>query len=398
MSITHNFSHTQRACYIGYITQAIINNFSPLLFVTFVDSFSVTLSDISLLVTANFGIQLLVDLLSTKVVDKIGYRPCVVAAHFFSAAGLVSLSVLPFILKSSYAGLLLSTALNAIGGGLIEVLVSPIVEACPSDKKSSNMSLLHSFYCWGHMLVVILSTLFFVTAGVEKWRILACLWAIVPFVNAFIFMRVPIRTTVPQGEAMPLKKLLCSKVFWVFIVLMICSGASEQAMSQWASAFAEKGLNVSKTMGDLLGPCMFAALMGVSRVFYSKMSEKINLLSFILGSCGVCIASYLLASLSDNPLLGLVGCGMCGLSVGILWPGVFSSGAADIPTGGTAMFALFALAGDLGCGFGPTAVGFISDLNGGNMKTGLLAAAVFPLLLICSGTALKRITKNRITE
>ncbi len=382
MSIRDNYNHTLKASYVGYITQAIVNNFIPLLFLTFQSTFEISLEKITLLVTINFGIQLLVDLLSAKFIDKIGYRTAVVAAHIFAAAGLAGLSVLPDMFPNSYAGLLFCVCLYAVGGGLIEVLISPIVEACPTDKKAAAMSLLHSFYCWGSVLVIAVSTLFFMVFGIENWRALAMLWSLVPAANAIFFTSVPINTLTEEGQGMSIKSLLKESSFWVFAFIMVCAGASEQAMSQWASAFAESGLLVSKTVGDLAGPCMFAALMGVSRIFYAKFSEKMNLVTFMTGSGILCVFSYLLAAFSPNPFLALAGCGLCGLSVGILWPGAFSLASAACPRGGTAMFALLALAGDLGCSTGPTLVGLVSDTAGGSINVGLIAAIAFPVLLI----------------
>lgn len=385
------------ASYLGYITQAIVNNFAPLLFVTFQNTFEISLEKIGYLVTVNFCLQLLVDFVAAKFVDKIGYRVCIVAAHIFSGVGLILMGILPFLFSDPYWGLIVSIMCYAVGGGLIEVLISPIVEACPTDEKSAAMSLLHSFYCWGHVAVILLTTLFFVTAGIENWRMLACLWAIIPLANAVYFCFVPINTLVSAEESVPMKQLFKSKLFWIFILLMICSGASEQGMSQWSSAFAEMGLNVSKTMGDLLGPCMFAVMMGVSRVFYAAFSAKLNLTKFIAGSCVFCVASYLIASFSPIPVLALVGCGLCGLSVGILWPGVFSLAAEKMPAGGTAMFAFLALAGDLGCSSGPTLVGVVSGAFNDNLKTGFLAAIVFPVALIL-GIILLRRTKEKSSQ
>lgn len=377
------YKHTQYACYIGYITQAIVNNLAPLLFLTFQKEFAISLDKISLLIFVNFAFQILVDFLAAKYVDRIGYRPCMIFAHIFAVVGLVGFGIFPSLLPDPYLGLLLAILLNALGGGLLEVLVSPIVESLPNDEKSSAMSLLHSFYCWGHMGVVILSTLFFTTIGISNWRLLTALWAIVPLFNAFFFAKVPLNTLEAQEEAAhDFSSFVRSKLFWIFIVLMICSGASEQAMSQWSSLFAESGLKVSKTMGDLLGPCAFACLMGTSRAFYGKFGARISLQKFIIGSGFLCICSYLLATLSPFPLLSLVGCALCGLSVGIMWPGTFSLACEHCPGMSTAAFAMFALAGDLGCASGPALTGYVSSLFGENLKAGLLAALIFPILML----------------
>lgn len=378
------YNHTIYACYIGYIVQAIVNNFIPLLFLTFQSFFDISLDRITYLITVNFGVQLLVDLASAKFVDRIGYRSAALIAHIMAAAGLMGLGFFPYIFPSAYVGILVSVCFYAVGGGLLEVIVSPIVEACPTDKKEAAMSLLHSFYCWGQVGVVLLSTLFFTLAGIKYWRVLACIWALVPLFNIFYFLKVPVNVLVEEGESMKIGALIKSKLFWLLFVMMMCSGAAELAMSQWASAFAESGLGISKTMGDLAGPCLFAVFMGSARAFYGKNSGKVSLQQFMKLSCILCIISYLLATLSPNPVLALAGCALCGLSVGIMWPGTFSLAAKSMKTGGTAMFAFLALAGDVGCAGGPTLVGIISEAFGENLQKGLIFAAAFPtVLLLC---------------
>ncbi len=376
-----DYGHTINASYIGYITQAIINNFVPLLFLTFASDFGLSLDQITLITTINFAVQLSVDLLSAKFIDKIGYRTAIVLAHAFSALGLISLAFLPSLLPGAYSGILISVILYAIGGGVIEVLISPIVEACPTKRKEAAMSLLHSFYCWGHVAVVVLSTLFFSIFGIEDWRILACLWALIPLFNMFYFMLVPIYSLTAGHEKIPLRKLVTQKVFWLLLIVMICAGASEQAMSQWASAFAESALRVSKTLGDLAGPCAFALLMGTARALYGKFSEVLPLKKLMVASGVLCLACYSLAIFTAAPLFALIGCALCGFSVGIFWPGTFSIAAWNLKGAGTAMYALMALAGDVGCSAGPTVVGLIADANDGNLKTGLLAAMIFPALI-----------------
>ena len=389
MTVNSNSRPTIYACYGGYITQAIVNNLAPLLFLIFRDSFGIPLEQITLLVTVNFLVQLGVDLVAAKVADKLGWRKCLVAAHVSAALGLAGMGILPMVLPP-FAGLLCAVTLYAVGGGLIEVLISPVVEACPTENKAGIMSLLHSFYCWGTVAVVALSTLFLAVFGKDSWQILAMCWAVFPLAVGACFTRVPIYPLTEEGEGLSIRSLCRMKSFWLFVVLMVAAGASEQAMSQWASAFAESGLGISKTMGDLLGPCIFSVLMGSARVFYAKMSERIDLNSYLIYSGILCVGAYLLASLSPVPALALVGCGVCGLSVGILWPGVFSLAAAEIPKGSTAMFALLALAGDLGCSGGPTTVGVLSGAFNGELKTGLLFAIVFPVVMIAGALILKR--------
>lgn len=389
MNRLQQYEHTIYASYIGYITQAIVNNFAPLLFLTFVSEFELTLGKITVITTLNFAVQLIVDLLSAKFVDKIGYRISIIAAHFFAAAGLLGLAFLPGLLGNADIGILVAVVLYAIGGGIIEVLISPIVEACPTKKKEAAMSLLHSFYCWGHVGVVLLSTAFFAYFGIDNWKVMAVMWAIVPIFNIFYFSIVPIYPIVNEHEKMSMKGLLGQKVFWVFILLMIGAGASEQAMSQWASTFAESALHVSKTIGDLAGPCAFAALMGTARAIYGKCSDRLPLKKMMIASAVLCVGCYFVASFSDNPIIGLLGCAFCGFSVGIFWPGTFSLAAKKLPTAGTAMYAFMALAGDVGCSAGPTVVGMIANVNQNNLQTGLMSAIVFPVMILLGMWMLK---------
>lgn len=376
------YKHTVRACFVGYVVQAIVNNFAPLLFLTFQAQYGIPLSQITVLITVNFALQLIVDFVSAFFIDKIGYRVSIVAAHAFAAAGLVLMTVLPEIMPSPFAGLLIAVMCYAVGGGLLEVLVSPIVEACPTDNKEQAMSLLHSFYCWGSVAVVGLSTLFFALFGTRSWRYLALMWAAVPLANAFVFSKVPIAPLIEDGEkGLSIKELFKNKMFWIFMLLMLCSGASEQAVSQWASTFAERGLGVSKTIGDLTGPMLFSVLMGLSRLIYGKFGGRIKLDSIMLGSGVLCIISYLIITLTGSSVLGLCGVALCGLSVGIMWPGTFSKASASIKGGGTAMFALLALCGDLGCSGGPTFAGMMASRFGDNLKIGMLCAIVFPAVL-----------------
>lgn len=383
MEKTQNFKNTVFACYRGYITQGIVNNLSPLFFVLFQNKFGISYSLISALILCNFVTQVITDMLSVKYVDRIGYRKSAVIAHALAFLGLVMQGTLPNVLPAPYVGLVLATIVNGVGGGLIEVIISPIVDSCPGDAKASAMSLLHSFYCWGHMGVVLLSTAFFALFGISNWKVLALIWAAVPVLNGVFFTRVPIYSLTNNGEkGLTFKQLAANKVFWIMMLMMVCAGASEQAVSQWASAFAEEGLGVSKTIGDLAGPTAFAALMGTSRMIYGKFGHKINLDKYMSFSCLLCIAAYTCISLVPNPAIELIGCAICGFSVGILWPATFSKASAAIKGGGTLLFAMLALAGDLGCSAGPTMAGFVSEKFNGNLRAGILAAIVFPVLLL----------------
>lgn len=385
MIMKPNYQRTIAACFIGYVVQAIVNNFVPLLFVTFQRSYHISLTKITALITVNFLIQLIIDMVSAGFIDKIGYRASAMLAHIFSAAGLLLLVCLPELLPDAFVGILIAVMVYAIGGGLLEVLVSPIIEACPTDNKEKAMSLLHSFYCWGHMGVVLISTVFFAVFGIESWKILAVIWALIPIGNMFLFAKAPIYSLQAEGEkGLTIRQLFCKKLFWIFMLMMLCAGASEQTVSQWASAFAEQGLGVSKTVGDLAGPMAFAMLMGTARLIYGKYGHKMDLDHFMKFSCILCIICYLCIALIPIPVIGLIGCAVCGFSVGILWPGTFSKASASIKGGGTALFAMLALAGDLGCSGRPSLAGIVSDLYKNNLRAGILAAVVFPAILLLS--------------
>ena len=392
--MTKNYKKTLTACYLGFITQAICANFAPLLFLMFHNVYQIPLGQIALISTVFFLTQLIVDILCSYFADKIGYRNCVVASELCAAAGLIGLAFLPDLLPNPLTGIIASVIVYAIGSGLIEVLCSPIVEACPFDNKEAVMSLLHSFYCWGSVGVILLSTIFFAVFGIDSWKWLACVWAVIPLYNIYNFATCPIEHTTDDGKGMGTGRLLRVPLFWVSIILMVCAGASELSMAQWASAYTESALGFSKAMGDLAGPCMFAITMGISRIIFGKYGDRLDLMRFMMGSGVLCLSCYIAASLSYNPVIGLIGCILCGFSVGIMWPGTISICSGRLPEGGTAMFALLAMAGDLGGAFGPSLVGNITQNAGNDLRKGMLVGCVFPLVLILSLLLLKGTRKK----
>ena len=377
-----NYQKTKIACYLGFITQAIAANFAPLLFLKFHADYGISLGNIALISTCFFFTQLVVDLFCAKFVDKIGYRTCIVTSEVSSALGLIGLAFLPELLPNPFVGIIISVIIYAIGSGLIEVLCSPIVEACPFENKEATMSLLHSFYCWGSVGTILVSTAFFAIFGIDSWKYLAVLLALVPAINIYNFATCPIEYLVEDGEGMSIPALFKTPLFWIAIILMVCSGASEISMAQWASAYAEAALGLSKTMGDLLGPCLFAVAMGICRILYGKCGEKVNLTKFMLGSGVLCVGCYILASLFSNPIVGLIGCILCGFSVGIMWPGTLSISSKKFPAGGTAMFALLAMAGDLGGSIGPGIVGRVTQIADDNIRIGMRVGLIFPIVLV----------------
>ena len=378
-----NYKRTVRACFVGYIVQAVINNLAPLLFLTFQSQYGIPLSKITLLITINFCLQLTINCASVYFIDRIGYRASALLAHFFSAFGLIMLSALPRVLPDPYVGLLCAVCFYAVGGGLLEVIISPMVEACPTENKARTMSILHSFYCWGSAAVIVLSTLFLKVFGAASWQILAPLWAILPIANGIVFLKTPIAPLIAEGEeGLKPRALLSSRTFWLLAVLMVCAGACEHGVSEWASSFAEKGLGISKVMGDLAGPTIFALMMGTSRAIYGRLLHRFRLRTMMLFSGALCAVAYLTVGLIPNPVAGLLGMALCGFAVGVMWPGTFSIAAAKIRNGGTAMFALLALAGDLGCASGPTLAGMVAGMANDSLRIGILSSGIFPIVLI----------------
>lgn len=395
--MSKNYKKTLTACYLGFITQAICANFTPLLFLKFHNHYQIPLGQIALISTVFFLTQLIVDVLCSYFADRIGYRNCVVASELCAAAGLIGLAFLPDLLPDPLTGIIASVIIYAIGSGLIEVLCSPIVEACPFDHKEAVMSLLHSFYCWGSVGVILLSTAFFAVFGIDSWKWIACIWAVIPLYNIYNFATCPIEHTTDDGKGMKISSLLRVPLFWIAIILMVCAGASELSMAQWASAYAESALGLSKAMGDLTGPCMFAITMGICRVIFGKYGDRLDLMKFMIGSGALCLLCYMAASVSSSPVIGLIGCILCGFSVGIMWPGTISICSGRLPEGGTAMFALLAMAGDLGGSLGPSLVGNITQNAGNDLRKGMLVGCVFPLVLILSLFVLKGMRKERDT-
>ncbi|GAA0821868.1 MFS transporter [Streptosporangium amethystogenes subsp. fukuiense] len=396
------YDHTRRACYTGYVTQAIVNNLAPLLFIVFQTRYQLPLEMLGRLVLLNFATQLVTDIVAVKFVDRTGYRIPLVLAHVLSALGLVSLAVVPELSPSPYLGLCAAIVVYAVGGGLLEVLVSPVVDALPSPQegKAAAMSLLHSFYCWGQVAVVAGSTLLLAWIGQGAWQVLPVAWALIPLVNMVAFLKVPLPATVPDEHRTALRELFRAPAFAAAVVLMLCAGAAELTMSQWSSLFAEEGLGVSKVWGDLAGPCLFAVLMGVGRIVYGLWGERIPLVP-AMTSCGALAAvCYLVACLSADPVVSLVGCAVCGLAVSLLWPGTFSLAAARFPLGGAAMFGVLAVFGDAGGAAGPwiagaaadasaAATGLLGDLSavlpddgGSGLRAGILVATAFPLAVV----------------
>ena len=385
-----SYKKTKIACYLGYVTQAISINLLPLLYLTFQNEFSVSLSQLGFLATLLFAVQMAVDLLATRFGKYVSYRWGSVAACALSALGLVLMCVLPKWMPHFYVGVMLATVILSIGGGLTEVLISPLVDAIPEEGKVGEMSLLHSFYCWGVVAVILFSTAFFALVGVSYWRWLVLLWSLVPAVTAVMFACIPIP---PKTEEVHSHRSAPSVVryglFWVLMALMVFSGASEMAPAQWASFFAENNLGIPKAVGDLLGPCAFAVFQGLSRVVFSRMARRRDPRRILAWHAVGCLVAYAVIVLAPHPLLSLFGFCMCGWFVGPMWPGILSLCATRFPAGGTAMFAALALCGDVGCAAAPMMIGAVTDrlvtadwLSSSAMRGGFAVCMVFPALLV----------------
>ena len=385
----NKYRKTKLACYLGFVTQAIVANFTPLLFLAFHREYEIPVASLALIPAVFYAVQLVTDFLCAKF-KNLDYRKSIIISEVTSALGLAGLAFLPRLFPHPLVGILLCVCIYAVGSGLIEVLCSPIIEACPFPNKEGMMSLLHSFYCWGAVGVILGSTLFFTLFGLDNWRILACLWALVPLYNIVNFATCPIEPIVADSEGMSMKELLGKRTFWLFLLLMVAAGASESTMAQWTSAFAEASLGVDKAVGDLAGPCGFAFCMGLGRLWYGKKGQKLDLSVYMTGAGVLCFLCYLTASMASLPLVAFAGCMVSGLAVGIMWPGSISITSARMPGGGTALFALLALAGDAGGTLGPSLVGIFTGSAGNNIQSGLLAASVFPLLLVLSLLFIRR--------
>ncbi len=377
------YKHTVIACCIATATQAIAINLPPLLFLTFQRSYGLTLSQISLLIAVNFIAQLSVDILASKFSNYIKLRSCALCASIFSAAGLLIISVLPDILPNPFVGLIIPTVIYSIGTGLVEISVNPILDSFPPEEKGASFAITHSFYSWGHASVILISTLFFLLFGTENWQILTALWSIVPICGAVAFSFVPIGERKDKAlQDTQQKNPLFSKIFAALLIMILCAGAAEMVMSQWASEFVELGLGISKTLGDIFGPCLFAALMGLARLLYAKFSQHLNIFKIMSVSALLCVISYLTAALARNPIASLAGCALCGFACGILWPGVVQIASQKIPYGGVRMFALLAVAGDAGCLIGPFAAGQLADVFNDNIRYAFYFTPVFPFIIL----------------
>ncbi len=378
MKLINNYKFTVFGSYVGYLVQGVILSFLPLLYVQFNKEFSISYDVISVVISITFLLQLCIDYFAAKFVDRIGYRKCLVASCIFSTIGLALLGILPYYINP-VAGIIIAVVFYSTGCGLIEVLVSPLVESCPTKNKTAHMCLLHSFYCWGLLFTVLVSTAFFAVFGIENWRWLAICWAFLPFVNTFIFLFCPIYKQTETSEGTSIKQLLKNKTVWLIIILMLLGGSAEVSISQWMSVFVEQGLGIPKDYCDLLGTCIFAACMGISRVVFGLLSSKISLKKILLGAAAVTIAGYLLIGFSPNAVLSIIGCALCGFSTALLWPATLSLGAQIMPDTGTSLFGLMALGGDAGCIIGPALVGFVAAKS--SVSTGILSGIGCPIAL-----------------
>lgn len=388
---------TKLAGYVGFIVQAIVNNFLPILFIVFQDVYGLGYEKLGRLIVINFATQMFIDFITPKIIHKLGYRRAAFLCQFTACVGLCLMAVLPRFMSNTYLAIIISIVFYATGSGLMEVILSPMIEMLPTGNKSGNMAVLHSFYCWGQTVVVPLTTLMVFIFGRENWTYIPLVWAVVPFVNMFTFLRVPIVEPDSEEKQSTFLELARTPKFVVYMVMMLCAGASEIAMSQWSSLFVEQALGVSKAIGDIVGPCLFALFMALGRVIYASLSKKVSFTRLLIWLNLLCFICYVMVALCHIAVLSLVFCALCGLSVSISWPGIYSAGARTFKTGGAVMFSAFAMCGDTGCALGPGLVGLVAEYT--NLNVGFLVAAVFPLIMvICSIYILKnRVAKNKNT-
>ena len=377
------YTQTKLASYIGYIVQAIINNFLPILFIAFQDVYALSYEKLARLIVFNFVTQMITDLITPKIVNVIGYKKASVLAHFCASLGLVMLSVLPSLM-SPYLAIIISIIVYAFGSGLIEVIISPIIENLPTDNKKSNMAFLHSFYCWGQAFTIIVTTILIFVFGYRRWNFIPLIWAIVPFLNMFFFMRVPVIEPTSETKKATFSVLFKSSKFRCFMVMMFCAGACEIAMAEWASIFAQQALGISKVIGDLLGPCAFAIFMGLGRIWYAKVAEKVSFRKTLIYMSMACFLCYIVVAFCKIPFVSLMCCALCGFTVSLSWPGLYSAGAKKFPEGASVMYSVFAMCGDTGCCLGPWVLGIVADSLGLNI--GFAAASVFPIIMIVTAT------------
>lgn len=389
-----NYTRTRRCCYFGAMIQALGINLAPLFFVTLREEFSISFEKIGRLVLITFLVQLCVDFLAVYFVDKWGYRRSMIAAHLFASAGLFLFGILPQTLPDAYVGMVIAVFVYSVGCGLLEVLISPTVDAIPADNKATSMAMVHAYYPLGQVLTILLTTVAVSIIGADCWWLIFLLWSLVPLCNLLYGLRAPFPPVLPENEKTPMRALVMNPRFWLMLLMMVCAGAAEMAMAQWASLFAEEGLGVTKLVGDLLGPCLFAVCMGVGRFWYGNCGNNIRLRPLLTGCSAAAVVCYLLAVFVTVPLLALLSCALCGLAVSLMWPGTLSAASGDFPRGGTALFALLALGGDLGCSLGPWVAGAVADVSRYGLKAGLVAAAAFPLLLFL----LLRICKKKTAK
>ena len=375
-----NYTPTKIASYAGLFVQAIVNNFLPILFIALQDVYKIGYEKLGRLIMFNFVTQLVTDILTPKIVGILGYRKCAIMCQGFAALGLTMLSFMPRIMPDPYVGIVISVMVYAFASGLMEVILSPMVEMLPTKNKSGNMAVLHSFYCWGQAVTTLVTTLLVSLLGYVNWMYIPILWAIVPFINMFSFIKVPIIEPEPERKSDSLKTLLSSPLFRCFTVMMVCAGASEIAMAEWASMFAQQALGVSKVVGDLAGPCAFAIFMGTGRILYARVSAKLSFRKTVIVLSALCAACYLTTALTGIPILALVSCAVCGFTVSVMWPGSYSAGARAFPRGDAVMFSVFAMCGDLGCCLGPWILGIIADIK--SLHAGFAVTALFPIIML----------------
>lgn len=395
------FRLTLMAARMGFFTQALVNNLAPVFFVLFRVLYGFSYLQVGILAALNFTLQLFADITSPNLISRFGYRKCAMTAQALCAVGLILMPGLCILTGGVYISFIIPVLIYSYGAGMIEVLASPIVEAIPDLPENTKMSMLHSFYSWGQMTCVALTTLALHFIGYERWFLIPVLWSAIPIFGIILFSRARLdMADMAEKESEKGGRLFC-RSFVLMLIIMTCAGASEIAMSEWSSLFAEEALGVSKVAGDLFGPCMFALFMGMGRMCHAKFGERLNLSRLIKACSLLCVICYVGAALLRPAAASLIFCALTGLSVSLMWPGALSLAAAR-NNGGARMYGLLAAFGDIGCIIGPVVTSSVSEFADGNeriraigaayglsadktaLRASLLAMALIPLvMLIC---------------
>lgn len=358
-----SYQLTTISCFVGIFCQAVSSNITAILFIPLMTLYGLSYVHLGLLVGINFTTQVLVDIIASRLVDRYGFRVFVLPSDILAVIGLVLFGLTPVLFDNILTGLVFSTIIFSASCGLQEVMLSPIVNAIPHNDKGPAMALMHSFYAWGQVATIIITTLFLFFFGIENWQVIVFLWALVPLVNFFMFLAAPFPGVIHENQRMTMRDLILKPFYLVALLAIMGGAATELVMNQWSSTFSEKVLELPKVTGDILGMCGFAVFLGLGRVLYGRYGSKINMNNVLVGSAAAAVVCYIAVAISPLPAISLAACAVCGLAASLLWPGTLVITAEKYPLAGAWIFAILAAAGDIGAASGPFAAGVITDLT-----------------------------------